>query len=118
MFILILNNIYSYYGYIKGMEGLREGGDEENGLKRCESRRLGHLVSFFSFFRFFFFIFFIFTYANHLTATIDTLKLRKYLREVTTKRTGPHDANRVVWAISKCFFLFFVFFFFYSKSII
>ena len=98
-FFLILNNIYSYYGYIKGTEGLREGGDEENGPKRRESRRLGHLVSFF-----FFFLFFFFTYTNHLTATIDTLKLRKYLREVTTKRTGPNDANRVVWAISTCFF--------------
>ena len=103
----MLNNIYSYYGYIKGTEGLREGGDEENGSKRRESRRLGHLVSFFSFFEFFF------TYTNHLTATIDTLKLRKYLQEVTTKRMGPNDANRVVWAISKCFFIFFVFFFFF-----
>ena len=83
MFILILNNIFSYYGYIKGTEGLREGGDEENGPKRRDSRRLGYLVSFF-----FFFCVFFYTFTNHLTATLDTLKLRKYLREVTTKRTG------------------------------
>ena len=88
-FFLILNNIYSTYGYIKGTEGFREGGDEENGPKLRESRRLGHLVSFF----FSFFVFF-FTYTNHLTATRDTLKLRKYLREVTTKRTGPNEPKR------------------------
>ena len=41
-FLLLLNNIYSYYDYIKATEGLREGGDEENGPKRRESRRLGH----------------------------------------------------------------------------
>ena len=35
-------------------EGLREGGDEENGPKRRDSHRLGHSVSFFFFFVFFF----------------------------------------------------------------
>ena len=29
----LLNNIYSYYGYNKATEGLREGGGEENGPK-------------------------------------------------------------------------------------
>ena len=36
-----------------------------------------------------------------------------YLQEATTKRTGPNDAKRVVWAISKFFFIknshFFIF---------
>ena len=41
-FFLLLNDIYSYYDYTKATEGLREGGDEENGPKRRESRRLGH----------------------------------------------------------------------------
>ena len=41
-FFLSLNNIYSNYDYIIATEGLREGGDEENGPKRRESRRLGH----------------------------------------------------------------------------
>ena len=42
---------------------------------------------------------------------MDTSKLRRYLREVTTKRTGPNDdANRVVWAISTCFFCLSCFF--------
>ena len=41
-FFLLLNNIYSNYDYVKATEGLREGGDEENGPKRRESRRLGH----------------------------------------------------------------------------
>ena len=41
-FFSLLNNIYSNYDYIKATEGLREGGDEENGPKRRESRRLGH----------------------------------------------------------------------------
>ena len=31
LFIYILNNIYSLYGHVKGTEGLREGGDEDNG---------------------------------------------------------------------------------------
>ena len=42
MFFLLLNDIYSYYDYTKATEGLREGGDEENGPKRRDSRRLGH----------------------------------------------------------------------------
>ena len=42
VFFLSLNNIYSNYDYIKATEGLREGGDEENGPTRRESRRLGH----------------------------------------------------------------------------
>ena len=57
------------------------------------------------------FFLFYFTYANHLTATMDTSKLQRYLREVTTKRTGPNDVNRVVWVISTCFFLLIVFFY-------
>ena len=47
VFFLLLNNIYSYYGYNKATEGLREGSDEENGPKRRESRRLGHWYVFF-----------------------------------------------------------------------
>ena len=79
------------------------------GSGKVATRRI---VSFGLFSKFFFlFLCFFYTFTNHLTATLDTLKLRKYLREVTTKRTGPNDANRVVWAISKCFFIFFVFFF-------
>ena len=39
-FYLLLNNIYSNYDYIIATEGLREGGDEENGPKRRKSRRL------------------------------------------------------------------------------
>ena len=42
VFFLLLNNIYSNCDYIIAMEGLREGGDEENGPKHRESRRLGH----------------------------------------------------------------------------
>ena len=38
------------------------------------------------------------------------MELRIDLQEVTTRRTGPNDTNRVVWAISKCFFFFCVFF--------
>ena len=41
MFFFLINNIYSSYDYIKAMEGLREGGGEENGPKRR------HSVSFF-----------------------------------------------------------------------
>ena len=41
-FFLLLNDIYSYYDYTKATEGLREGGDEENGPKRRDLRRLGH----------------------------------------------------------------------------
>ena len=44
---------------------------------------------------------------NHPTGI---LKLQMYLREATTKRMGPNDAFRVVWAISKFFFILFVFF--------
>ena len=56
VFFLILNNIYSTYGYIKGTEGLREGGDEENGPKQRESRHLGHWYVFFFFLIVFFFL--------------------------------------------------------------
>ena len=57
----------------------------------------------------FFFSFFscFYIYTNHLIGSNGILKLRRYLREVTTKRTGPNDANRVVWAISKFFFIYF-----------
>ena len=47
VFFLLLNNIYSNYDYIIATEGLREGGDKENGPKRRVSRCLGHSVSFF-----------------------------------------------------------------------
>ena len=33
-----------------------------------------------------------------------------YLRDATMKRTGPNDAKRVIWAISKFFNILFVFF--------
>ena len=59
---------------------------------------------------FFFFFSCFYIYANHLIGSNGIIKLRRYLREVTMKRTGPNDAIRVVWAISKCIFLFFVFF--------
>ena len=57
-------------------------------------------TSFFSFFPCFY------IYTNHLIGSNGIIKLRRYLWEVTTKRTGPNDVNRVVWAISKCFFFF------------
>ena len=41
-FFLLLKVIYSYYDYTKATEGLREGGDKENGPKRRELCRLGH----------------------------------------------------------------------------
>ena len=44
---------------------------------------------------------------NHLTGI---LKLRMYLQEAMTKRTGPNDVFCVVWAISKFFLILFVFF--------
>ena len=97
MFFSILNNVYSYYGYIKGMEGLREGGDEENRPKRRDSRCLGHLVSVF-------FSVFFFTYTNHLTATTDTLKLQRYLREVTAKRIASFGPLVRVFFCLPCFF--------------
>ena len=80
------------------LEKTRKGGDEENRPKQRESRRLGHLVSVF-------FCVFFYTYTNHLTATMDTSKLWRYLREVATKRTGPNNMIHIVWAISTCFFL-------------
>ena len=46
VFFLILNKIYSTYGYNKATEGLREGSGDENGPKRHISRHLGHSVSF------------------------------------------------------------------------
>ena len=47
---------------------------------------------------------------NLLTNSNDLLKLRRYLPEATTKRTGPNDMLfHVIWAISKSFFLLFLF---------
>ena len=44
---------------------------------------------------------------NLLTNSNDLLKLRRYLSEATTKRTGPNDLFfHVIWAISKCFFFY------------
>ena len=48
----------------------------------------------------------VFTSTNHLTGI---LKLRMYLWEATTKRTGPNDAFRVVWAISKFYYYYLCF---------
>ena len=52
---------------------------------------------------FFFYIFAFFISINNLTGINDILKIRMYIREATVKRTGPNDAFRVVWAISKFF---------------
>ena len=57
------------------------------------------------------FVFFITT--NHVTGI---LKLQMYLRGAMmkrTKKTGPNDAKRVVWAISDFFKILFVFFYNY-----
>ena len=64
-------------------------------------KRTGPLVSFF------FILFAFFKTTNYLTGI---LKLLMYLREATMKRTGPNDALRVVWAISKFLYILFVFF--------
>jgi hypothetical protein len=42
--------------------------------------------------------------------SIDVIKVQRGQWKTTTKKTGPNDASRVVWAISECFFSF-VFFF-------
>ena len=44
---------------------------------------------------------------------MNASKLRRGSGKVATRRTGPNDANCVVWAISTCF-LFLIGFFFYS----
>ena len=69
MFFLLLNNIYRYYGYNKATEGLREGGDEENGPKRRELRRLGHKYVFSFSYRFFFLLIHIYRYYGCYGAT-------------------------------------------------
>ena len=61
----------------------------------------GPLVNFFKI------LFAFFKTTNYLTGI---LKLLMYLREATMKRTGPNDAFRVVWAISKFLYILFVFF--------
>ena len=38
------------------------------------------------------------------------IKAMMYLREATTKRTGPNDAFRVVWAIREFFLMLCIFF--------
>ena len=48
---------------------------------------------------------------NHLTGI---LKLRMYLQEAMTKRTGPNDTKHVVWAISKCFYYYYYYYYYYS----
>ena len=84
-------------------------------MKRTGPNNTLHVVWAISKFLYILFVFFITT--DHLTGI---LKLRVYIREATTKRiylreatmkrTGPNDAFRVVWAISKCFFLYIAFF--------
>ena len=90
----VLNNIYSVYGYVKGTEGVREGGDEDNGPKRRETRRLGLWYVFF----FFFCIFSILTNVSRLYSTGYVIE-----RAGMTK-TGPNDAKRAVWTLGEVFF--------------
>ena len=89
----ILNIMDSYYWSYGGAQGRWRRGEQA--------------IS--TFFFFLIFCIFIYTYTNHLTGCNGILKLWRYLWEVTTKRTGPNDTNRIVWAISN-------FFFFHSKS--
>ena len=41
-------------------------------------------------------------------ATTDIITVRRGKWKATTMITGPNDARRVVWALGKFFFLFFV----------
>ena len=42
---------------------------------------------------------------------MDIIKLRRGSGKAATKRMGPNDANRVVWATGTCFFFLSCFFF-------
>ena len=47
-----------------------------------------------------------------------TLKLRRDSGKAATRRTGPNDAIRVVWAISTSFVFFFSCFYIYANHLI
>jgi hypothetical protein len=78
------------------------GGDDENGSKRRETRRLGpaHRYIFFTFVR----IFLILTNVLFVNTGFNQTNThwRGRWKPATTK-TGPNDARRVVWAISTFF---------------
>ena len=72
---------------LEARERVRMGGEDKNGPKRRQTRRLGHRYVFFKYINIFYLYFFSF------------LLLRP---PVPMKRrpAGPNDARRIVWAIS------------------
>ena len=70
------------------MEGLREGGSVENGPKRREPRRLGHLVSFF-FYHHDFYILTIIEKLQRLRGTVSMLQRGKWAQTMQNKLFGP-----------------------------
>ena len=90
----ILNNIYSVYTHVKGMEGVREGGDEDN----------GPLV------RFFFLSFVFFSILTNVSRLYST---RYVIERAGMMKTGPNDSSRVVWTLGEVFFYFLRVFFIY-----
>ena len=92
-FYVLLTIVFRYHLRFKDTLWLREV--DENGPKR----RLGHWKVLF------YFLCFINT--NYLY--LDTIYVWKTccgFGKATTTNTGPNDASGVVWAISKCFYLF------------
>ena len=94
----VLNNIYSVYGHVKGTEGVREGGDEDN----------GPLVR----------VFFFFCIISILTSVLRLCSTIYVIGRAGTTKTGPNDAKRVVWSLwtlGEVFFSPFFFFFILTK---
>ena len=99
---------YSCFYYINlFLQLLQQFGQTYRRLRRGERAQTTRIASFGPLVRPFSFFSCFYIYTNHLIGSNGIIKLRRYLREVTTKRTGPNDAIHVVWAISKCFLFYF-----------
>ena len=48
---------------------------------------------------------------------VNIINLWRGYGEVTTRKTGPNDTSRVVWAISKCFHFILIVFYIYTNHV-
>ena len=108
IFIFLIVFFYILTIIVK-LQRLRLYGGPLRSLRRGKRAQTTRFASFGPLVRAFFFESCFFPLPIHIYKTIGTMVLRKDPHEATTRRTGPNDAYRVVWAISTCFFKIFVF---------
>jgi len=76
-----------------------EGGDEEIGPKRRQTRRLGPRSVYFSFNSYFLIL------TVYLGCNLHNTRREKEWK-AAMRKSGPNDARRVVWALGQFIFIF------------